>query len=176
LKIRSHSKRGVHCAFQLDVDRLDWAFGQGGRRLLGRGITGLGPRAHDVIDFAALYGGQDGAQALLTGDLRKGDLPNVVCSVILEELAKVESEREMVARMLKAEPVSSSPPLDDDAIIARLHSVIGDLQKASDERDAVRARELIRSLIKDIGSVRITVTGSLTSTLGPRLAQSRGPA
>lgn len=123
------------------------------------------------------------AQALLTGDLRKGDLPDVVRTVVLEELAKVASEREMVARMLKAEPVSSSPPLDDDAIIARLHSVVGDLQTAlmSDDRDAARARELIRSLIEDvtitpieeekadgrgIGPVRITVTGSLTSALG----------
>ena len=74
-------------------------------------------------------------------------------------------------------------PLDDDAIIARLHAVVGDLQAAlmCEARDATRARELIRSLIEDvtitpieedkadgrgIGPVRITVTGSLTRALG----------
>ena len=127
--------------------------------------------------------GLEKAKTALIGDLRKGDLHNVVRNVVLEELAKVESEREIVARRLKAEPASANLPLDDDVIIARLHAVVGDLQAAlmCEARDATRARELIRSLIEDvtitpieedkadgrgIGPVRITVTGSLTRALG----------
>ncbi|CAM3145729.1 MULTISPECIES: recombinase family protein [Brevundimonas] len=127
--------------------------------------------------------GLEKAKQVLTGDLRKGDLQDVVRNVILEELAKVESERAMVARALKAEPAGADLPLDDEAIIARMRAVVADLQAnlTSDERDAARARELIRSLIENvtispieeenadgrgIGPVRITVVGNLTRALG----------
>lgn len=127
--------------------------------------------------------GLEKAKQVLTGDLRKGDLQDVVRNVVLEELAKVESERAMVVRALKAEPAGADLPLDDEAIIARMRAVVADLQAnlTSDERDAARARELIRSLIENvtitpieeknadgrgIGPVRITVVGNLTRALG----------
>ena len=92
-----------------------------------------------------------------------------------QELDRLGTVRKQVERQASRPPTSPSLSLETDAVIARLGSLLDDLGNAlmGPERDAARARDIIRSFITKIsvvpleveGPVRITVEGSLTQLL-----------
>ena len=100
-----------------------------------------------------------------------------------QELDRLGTVRKQIERQASRPPASSPLSLETDAVIARLGSLLDDLGNAltGPERDAARARDIIRSFItkisvvplevegredgRGVGPVRITVEGSLTQLL-----------
>lgn len=97
-----------------------------------------------------------------------------------QELQKLGAQRKQLEREARA-PVPTPISLETDAVVARLHALIDDLNDAlvGPERDAARARDIIRSFItrieirpmddekpdgRGIGPVHVTVHGSLPNS------------
>jgi hypothetical protein len=113
-----------------------------------------------------------------------------------EELDRLGAQRKQLERELRQQPPTPSLSLETDAVIARLNALLDDVGTAliGPERDAARARDIVRSFVKEVvvtpvepegrpdgrgaGPVRITVHGSLTELLGhaasDRVIQRRG--
>lgn len=112
-----------------------------------------------------------------------------------DELDRLGAQRKVLEREAARRPPDAALSLEADAVVQRLRSLIADLSSAlkGDERDAVRARDIIRSFItsvvitpteepgradgRGVGPVRVTVEGSLPELLGcateSRLLQRR---
>lgn len=111
-----------------------------------------------------------------------------------KELQALGAQRKQLEREART-PVPSPLSLETDAVIERLHALLDDLNVAltGAERDAARARDIIRSFItrieirpmdddkpdgRGIGPVHVTVHGSLTELLQQsspdRMIQRRG--
>ena len=98
-----------------------------------------------------------------------------------DNLASLGLKQERLARELRLARPAPPPPLDADAATAKLHALLDDLGAAlqGDERDATRARDIIRTFIHRIvvipiapegrpdgrgcGPVRITVEGAIST-------------
>ena len=122
-------------------------------------LTGRVRRLMDLLASAATPSGF-GAQALMA------------------ELDKLEAERVRVDNELATSgPDRSTTPIDEDAIVGAIRTSIEELERVleSDDREASRAREIIRGLVTKVtltphgpladgrggGDVRITVEGPL---------------
>ena len=98
-----------------------------------------------------------------------------------DNLASLGLKQERLARELRVARPAPPPPLDADAATGKLHALLDDLGAAlqGDERDATRARDIIRTFIHRIvvtpiapegrpdgrgcGPVRITVEGAIST-------------
>lgn len=101
-----------------------------------------------------------------------------------EELDRLGAQRKQLERQASRPPPPASLSLETEAVIARLNDLLDDVGSALNgpERDAARARDIVRSFItkikvtpleadgkedgRGIGPVRVTVEGSLTQLLG----------
>lgn len=116
--------------------------------------------------------------------------------VLNEQLNELGAQRKQLDREFRKPPPESQMSFETDAVIERLQVLLSDLSAAlaGPERDAARARDIVRSIIQRItispletddkpdargaGPVRVTVEGSLTALLGhasvDRVIQRRG--
>lgn len=103
--------------------------------------------------------------------------------LLYQELDRLGTVRKQVERQASRPTAASPLSLETEAVITRLGSLLDDLGEAltGPERDAARARDIIRSFItkisvvplevagredgRGVGPVRITVEGSLTQLL-----------
>lgn len=104
-----------------------------------------------------------------------------------ENLESLGLEQERLNRELRARKPKPSPPLTTEAVTARLHALLDDIGTAlrGDERDAARARDIVRSFIEKVvitpievekgqdrrrcGAVRIEVKGSISTLVDQAL-------
>jgi len=126
----------------------------------------------------------------------KGGVGGFAAQRINEELEQLGAQKKQLERDLRRRLPESSLSMETDATVERLKELLGGLSRAlqGPERDAARARDIIRSFITEIrvtplegdgkadgrgaGPVRVTVDGSLTELLGlattDRALQRRG--
>jgi site-specific DNA recombinase len=114
--------------------------------------------------------------------VREGKAQGLAAQALMEDLGAVEAERLRFEREAKFSPRAAPPKMDAETVVARLHALLDTLADAlsGDERDAVRARDIIRSLVdrvvvtplptdhedkRGIGPVRVTVEGPLATLL-----------
>ena len=99
---------------------------------------------------------------------------------IMQELERLEAERQGLGRQIRAQPRAVPPSMDAEALVARLDDLLDDLRLALDGKDpdAQAARDQLRALIDQVtvtpiqtarpdkrgcGPVRVTVEGPLTA-------------
>lgn len=102
--------------------------------------------------------------------------------LMMKELDRLEAERQRFERQTKVKQRVEPPVMEAEAVIARLDALLEDLSTAlaGDDREAGRARDVIRSLIERVtinpieidrpdkrgaGPVRITVEGRMAALL-----------
>lgn len=112
--------------------------------------------------------------------VRDGQLKGLAGELMMKELDRLEAERQRFERQTKVKPRPAPAPLEAEAVIARLDAMLDDLRSAlaGDDREAGRARDVIRSLIERVtltpieldridkrgqGPVRVTVEGPLSA-------------
>jgi len=114
--------------------------------------------------------------------VRDGKLQGLAAQIMMQELDRLEAERQQLERLRKQPPRDTPLALDAPSVVGRLHKLVDDLREAlkGADRDALRAREIIRSMVarvvieplqgdhhdgRGIGPVRVTIEGSLTTLL-----------
>ncbi len=110
----------------------------------------------------------------------KGKLQGLAGQLMLQELERLEAERQRFERQTKVKPRPAPPVMKAEAIIARLDVMLDDLRVAlaGNDHEAARARDTIRSLIERVtitpieldridkrgqGPVRVTVEGPFSA-------------
>lgn len=120
----------------------------------------------------------EGEIANLLRQVRTG-ASGYAAKLLNSNLESLGLEQERLSRELRAPKPPPPPPLDPEAATKKLHALLDDLGSAlqGDERDAARARDIIRSFIQRItitpvapdgrpdgrgcGPVRVTVEGAI---------------
>ncbi len=114
--------------------------------------------------------------------VRDGRINGLAGEVMMQDLERLEAERQRFERQVKVKPRPAPPVMEAEAVIARLNATLDDLRTAlnGDDREASRAREQVRSLITRVtiepieidrpdkrgaGPVRITVEGRMAALL-----------
>ena len=112
--------------------------------------------------------------------VREGRLQGLAAQLMAQEMERLEAERQRLERQTKVKPRPAPPPLEAKAVIARLDAMLDDLRAAlaGEDREAGRARDILRSLIERViitpiefhrldkrgqGPVRVTVEGPLSA-------------
>lgn len=128
--------------------------------------------------------------------VRAGGAGGHAAQLLNQELDRLGAQRKQLERQARRAPPPAPLSLETDAVIQRLRSLLDNLNAAlaGSERDAARARDIIRSFVtrievvplepegkpdgRGLGPVRITVEGPLTELLGhassDRMIQRRG--
>ena len=121
--------------------------------------------------------------ANLVGQLGDANGTSFAGRVMMQEIDRLEGERQRLEREAKQKPPALAPVLDAHSVAGRIGATLEQLRTAleSDDREAARAREVLRSLIAGIvispipgsevdgrgaGPVMITVHGRLAELLG----------
>ncbi|HEX6860994.1 MAG TPA: recombinase family protein [Caulobacteraceae bacterium] len=117
--------------------------------------------------------------ANVLASIREGRARGFAAEVLMEDVNRLEAERRRLQKACSAGGARNPTPLNSEDILHRIGALIEDLRGAldSDDREAVRARELVRGLVDRIviktvpvekedgrgaGPVSITVEGRLT--------------
>ena len=118
--------------------------------------------------------------ANIMDQVREGQLKGLAAELMMQELERLETERQRFERQSKVKPRPAPPVMEAETVIARLDSTLDDLRTAlaGDDKEARRAREFFRGLITGVtispievaridkrgqGPVRVTVEGRLAS-------------
>jgi DNA invertase Pin-like site-specific DNA recombinase len=128
----------------------------------------------------------------------KGGAGDHASKLINDNLENLGAEKERLARQVRAGPPAVPEALTADNLVPRIHALLGDLGQAlnGSERDATRARDVLRSLITEVtitpfdaegsrpdrrgaGSVRVQVEGEVSrlvdrAMLDRKIMHSRG--
>lgn len=113
---------------------------------------------------------------------REGQVKGLAADMLDQEMARLETERQRFERQTKAGPRPVPPPMDAEAVIARLKETLQNLGTAlnGEDREAAHSRDLIRNLIDRVtitpieidrpdkrgcGPVRIDVEGRMAALL-----------
>lgn len=120
--------------------------------------------------------------ANVMAQVRSGGGSGFAADLLAKELERLGAEQEQLLREERAAPQIAPLDLDENAIVERLTALLTDLRTALEgsDKEAVRARDIIRSMIDRIvitpidegkvdgrgaGAVQLTVEGSLSRLL-----------
>lgn len=120
--------------------------------------------------------------ANIMDQVRDGQLKGLAGELMMKELDRLEAERQRFERQTRVKPRAQPSVMQAEAVVARLKVMVDDLRTAlaGDDREAGRARDVIRSLIERVtltpieldrpdkrgqGPVRVTVEGALSTLI-----------